>query len=196
MRLRRGGFDMLVRDILKFSADYLGLKSVKNYLNGDSELTDEVLEDLDNLLLSVNMVNNNIASSYIELNSTKELFVKNNLVKFTEISKRPIIEIKSIKNNGYGDIAYKVFPEGVEVEKVGHCFIEFTYFPDKVEIDSEINHYLKLNEMIFAMGVVGEFLFIKGAIDDAYMWDKRFKTAMFNLLRPRKNIVMPKRRWL
>ena len=52
-----------------------------------------------------------------------------------------------------------------------------------------------MNKYIFAMGVFAEYLYIKGNIDDAYMWDKRFKNSMINIVRPRRNITIPERRW-
>ena len=73
--------------------------------------------------------------------------------------------------------------------------IEYSYFPSEVSIDSDINYYTKVNTLTFAMGVVGEYLFLKGNIDEGAIWDKRFKQSLFSCVRPKRSIVMPKRRW-
>ena len=186
---------MKVNNILRTTAEYLDLKSVIKYLDGDIDINEEISGDINNLLIAINMVNNNVASSYIELIGEAEIDVRDKLLEFSAITNKSIIEIKNIESQNGTKVSFKIFPEGVKLEKFGMCKIEYTYFPDKVTIDDEINHYLKLNEITFSMGVAGEYLYIKGSLDDAYMWDKRFKSALFNLLRPKRNIVLPSKRW-
>ena len=67
---------MNVRDILIKSSKFLNLNNVLSYLKGDIELSDDVQIDLDNLIMSVNMVNSVIASQYIEV--IDEVFINNN----------------------------------------------------------------------------------------------------------------------
>ena len=64
-----------------------------------------------------------------------------------------------------------------------------------VTINDSVDYFGKLSELLFAYAVTAEYLFLKGQIDDAYMWDKRFKSSILSIQRPTKNIVMPKRRW-
>ena len=52
-------------------------------------------------------------------------------------------------------------------------------------LTDDIDYYTRLNELIFAQGVVGEYLFLKGAIDDAYMWDKKYNDDILNFNNPR-----------
>lgn len=186
---------MNVRNIIKASAEFLNLNNVVKYLDGNCELSECIQDDINNLLLSVNMVNTNVASSYIEIIGVSNLEVVNNLILFSNISDKSIIEIKKVESLDGKRVSFKILPEGLSVERLGRLKIEFSYFPEKVNIDDDINYYLKLNDLTFAMGVVGEYLYIKGAIDDAYIWDKRFKSSMFNLLRPKRNIRIPARRW-
>ena len=186
---------MFVKNIVKTSAEYLGLKDVVKFLNSEVEATEQVLEEIENFVLAVNMVNNNIASSYVELLSSAEVDKVGSLIKYTDITDKSIIEIKKIESYDGASLNFKLLPEGVVVEGASSCVVEYSYFPTRVGIDDEITHFLKVNELVFSLGVVGEYLYIKGAIDDAYMWDKRFKSSMFNLLRPRRNIEIPARRW-
>lgn len=186
---------MLVKNIIKKSAEFLNLNNVKKYLDNELEITDEIESDINTFLLSVNMVNNTIASSYIELISDVEIDVSDGLIPYSEISDKSIIEIKSVTTTGGEKIDYKLYPEGVKIDEFSKVKIEYTYFPSEVTIDDEIDYFLKVNEITFAMGVVGEYLYIKGAIDDASVWDKRFKQSLFNVIRPKRNIVLPAKRW-
>lgn len=104
---------------------------------------------------------------------------------------------KLIRQKKLNDCAidYKILPDGITCVK-GNIKITYSYFPDKLAIDDSINYYLKVNDLVFALGVAGEYLYLKGAIDDAYMWDKRFKQNMLNLLRPKRNVIVKQRMWL
>lgn len=187
--------EMKVNDIVNVSAECLDLKNVIKYLNGEIVESEEIRDEINILLLCVNIVNNNIASSYIDLVGEKELLITKESVKYSDISSKSIIEIRNVLDSQNNKLKFKVLPEGLKVDYSGNVVIEFSYFPDKVNIDDDIDYYLKMNEMIFSLGVVSEYLYLKGAVDDACMWDKKFKNSMFNLLRPKKNIVLPSRRW-
>lgn len=189
---------MLVKNIIRKSAEFLKLKSVIDYL--DSLESDEVdnVEDasdiINDLLLSVNMVNTNIASSYIELINKIDVDVDKSVrLNFDNISSLSIIEIKSIKNYSNHNVKFKVYPNGVDVDFTGRVMIEYSYFPVDVELNGNIKHYLKLNELTFALGVASEYLYLQGAYEDALVWENRFKQNLFNLIRPKRNIILPQR---
>ena len=186
---------MKVKNIIRNAAEYLNLKNVIKFLEGEIDTSEEVERDLHNLIIAVNMVNNTVASSYIELVTESDLDAKNDIIKFNEISSYSIIEIKKIVSGSGAHVPFKILTEGIKLPKPGSYKIEFTYFPEKLDIDDNLDYYLKLNELTFAMGVASEFLYIRGDVDDGYMWDKRFKNSLYNLLRPKRNIVMPARRW-
>ena len=187
---------MLVKEIIKVSAEYLDLKSIRDYIENKLEINEEIEQEINTFLLAINMVNSGIASSYFELVSSKELYPDfNNKIPYENIDARGVIEIRTVKNKSGSKIDFKVMPGGVVLEDNCVCDIEYSYFPSPVNIDDNIDYYTKLNKYIFAMGVAAEYLYLKGNIDDAYSWDKRFKNYLFNLKRPRKNIVMPSRRW-
>ena len=187
---------MLVKEIIRTSAEYLDMKNIIKFIDGEIESNEEILDDINNFVLAVNMVNNSIASSYIELVGSILLTPNiNNQISYKDISEKSIIEIKKVTGNNGEEIKFKITPDGVVVDKNSLCEIEYSYFPSRVDLSGEIDYYTRLNDMTFAMGVVAEYLYIKGNIDDAYSWDKKFKNTIFNLLRPRRNIVLPNKGW-
>ena len=187
---------MLVKDVLKLCADYLNLKELKDYLDGNVLINNDIEEDLNNLLLAVNMVNSNLAANYFELVKTIDFIEPVSEFEYSDLSENGVIDIKSVLNRSGKSLGFQCLPEKCKLDQKESVVVTFSYFPPKVTSDSNITHYSKLNDVTFAMGVVAEYLFIKGAIDDAYMWDKRFKSSIFGLMRPRKNIIMPAREWL
>lgn len=187
---------MLIKNIIRKSAEFLKLKSVIEYLDGTANSSDEIEEIISELLIATNMVNNNIATSYIELIDSNEVFVsRGERVDYSTISSRPIIEIKSIKDAIGNKVKYKAYATGVDIYFDGKCNIEYSYFPDEVDIVDNINYFNQVGEFTFALGVVGEYLYMKGAFDDATIWETRFKQNLFNIIRPKRNVVMPQRSW-
>lgn len=188
---------MLVKNIIKKCAEFLKLNDVIDYLNDEATtMTNDVSEDMSMLLLAVNMVNNNIASSYIDLIGTNTINCDTDvIVPFSTISTSQIIDIKSVKTSCGENVGFHILSRGVKVDNAGRFEFTYSYFPSEVTIDSNIDYYLKINELTFALGVVGEFLFFRGDIEEASIWDKRFKQNLFNLVRPRRDVVMPKRSW-
>lgn len=188
---------MLVKNIIKKCAEFLKLNNVIDYLNEkDVTMRDGVSEDIGMLVMAVNMVNNNIASSYMDLIGSNIINCDIDvIVPFSTISTYQIIDIKSVKTSGGENVVFHILSTGVKVDNVGRFEFTYSYFPSEVTIDSDINYYLKINELTFALGVVGEFLFLRGDIEEAAIWDKRFKQNLFNLVRPRRDVVMPKRGW-
>ena len=186
---------MVVKNILKKVSQLLNLNDVLDSLNSDNfESNTQILEEINLMMLSVNIVNNNIASNYIELFDKIKINCSDEIIPFDKISNYSIIEIKKVLS-GNTFIPFKVLPNGLKVSKNGVFEIIYTYFPATVEINDSINYYTRVNELIFSQGVVGEYLFLKGSIEDAYMWDKKFKQSLLNLLRPKRKCFMPARRW-
>lgn len=188
--------DMFVKDIIKISAEFLEQKELVNCIENNTEFSDEINEDIRLFLLAVNMVNSNIASSYIELVNSKEIMPDyDNKIYYKNLDDKGVIEIKKVRTSSGVNLDYKCMPDCIVLDNNSPCVVEYSYFPNKVNFDSDIDYFLKLNSYIFAMGVAAEYLYIKGNIDDAYMWDKKFKNSIFNLLRPKRNITIPQRRW-
>lgn len=185
---------MKVKEIIKQSAKYLNMESVLEALDNNAINDDQVKEDISNFLIAINMTNNSIASNYIELFDIVEINNKKDIMPFSDFTTFDVIEIKKVLDKNGNDLSFKVTPVGVQTSK-GNICIEYSYFPMQVGLDDEINYYTKLNSMVFALGVVGEYLFLKGALNDAYVWDKKFKSTLFSLSRPKRNINIPVRRW-
>lgn len=181
---------MNVKNVIANSAKLLELYDVVEYLN--SEENDEN-EEVETLLLATNMAINNVASNYINVCNKKTVESDTGIVDFSDISDSPIIQIKKVLRKNM-PIRFRVHSDSIEVEK-GQCEIVFSYFPPSVKLSDNFSYFPTLNELLFSYAVVSEYLFLKGQIDDAYMWDKRFKASLLSIQRPCRNIILPKKRW-
>ncbi len=182
---------MNVKSVIKNSAKLLELYDVVDALESGENIDSN--EDVETLLLATNMAINNVASNYINVCDKKKVEVAVGAIKFSDISDNPIIQIKKVLRNDL-PIKFRVHSDAIEVEN-GVCEIVYSYFPPSVELNDNFAYFPTLNELLFSYAVVSEYLFLKGQIDDAYVWDKRFKASLLSIQRPCRNIVLPKKRW-
>lgn len=182
---------MNVKSVIKNSAKLLELYDVVEDIETKEDVSSN--EEIEAFVLATNMAINDVASNYINVCGKKRIDATNGSIKFSEISDNPIIQIKKVLRNNL-PIKFRVHSDAIEVEK-GVCEIVYSYFPPSVDMDDDFTYFPTLNELLFSYAVVSEYLFLKGQIDDAYVWDKRFKASLLSIQRPCRNIVLPKKRW-
>ena len=186
---------MIVKDIIKNTAKLLNLTDVLEYYKDETvSPSDDVTNTISDLLLAVNTTNNCVASLYFELTSSSNVSSTNGVIPFSSITSKDIVEIKDIKDSFGNDVKYKILSDGIHILD-GNYVVSFSYLPEEVAISDDINYYQRLNTLMFSYGVAGEYLFLKGNVEEAYIWDKRFKDLLFVLSRPKRNINMPSERW-
>ncbi len=173
----------------------LQLKDIEEIFRYNDKIEDFDNDDLELLVSCVNLVCNAIATDYIPLVSSRKVNNDTGCIPYNNIADRQIYKILKVLD-GFGDkINYKITGEGIECAK-GNCEIIYSYFPKDYSCNDRIEDFWSdLTERVFAMGVVSEYLYIRGNSDDASMWESRFKTTMRNIVRPRQEVVMHKRRW-
>lgn len=202
---------MLVKNIIKNTCKLLELTDVYEYLqsldvtsvdtgdttNSSDETTlvsTETNETLERLLVALNLVNNTIASQYFEITSCKYISNTSGIIKYSDISSNHIVDIKKVCSDTNIVQKFTLLSDGVHTAE-GNCKVYYSYLPNEVGISDNIDYYLKLSEVTFAFGVACEYLFLIGDVDEASIWDKRFKDALFAISRPRHNISLPVERW-
>lgn len=190
---------MEVISIIKLVATYLQLDDLLNdvLLGGSNETSEENQKEINLLVSCVNLCNNIVATDYIPLTRTSVINNSNGIIPIDSVDNgnKTIYEILNVKNKFDESQVFKIVGNDIKTVK-GFIQINYSYFPDSVELDSIISCYLtKLTDRIFAYGVACEYCFIKGMYDDASMWDARFKDSMKTICRPKKNITIPARSW-
>lgn len=186
---------MLVKNIVVNACKFLSLNNVINYLNNETESDDDTLEKFNNIMVACNLANSNIATNYFPIKLSKKINVYNNKINYNEITTSSILRIDCIRRSGVKISGYKILSDCIEIVN-GEYTIEYSIFPDEITIESEINYYHKIDENIFALLVVAEYLFISGFVDEGEAWKDKFDVSMKSILNYKKSVSMPKRRWL
>ena len=184
---------MKVKEILRNCAILLDDSTLASKVNTGVFNTQEN-QVIQLLLDCIQLTNIRIASEHIYLKDLASVNVLNDEINLTDITTKKIFDIVSIKRDGY-PVQFSI-RGGKVYTKSGKLDIEYTYLPESHDINSEITYYpCRINERVFAYGVVSEYLAIKGNIDDSAMWEDKFLRSISQLYAKHKEIIMPKRRW-
>ena len=140
---------MTVKEVIEKSADLLGI-----------ELTDENTE---RLLHSYNLVENELAMDYFPLRSVDKVLVKDNKIKYSELSKQAwrIIKVLDFQND---EVKFRLYPEYIELKKNynGHYFfVRYNYVPKEKLIDDNCE-YNAYKEDLIKYGVCAEYCLVNG----------------------------------
>lgn len=185
---------MKLKDIMKNAAIYLGLSSVKDYLDNAGNATSETLKAVDLLAGLSNLVIAELASTYVPMLFSETVTATGGKIYFSALSKDPV-KITSVKD-GYGnDTAFKVFPEYVEV-KDGVYGITYQYIPSNYAVTDDIGYKDKeVPPSAFSYGLCAEYCITQCRFEEAVAWRKRYIAALEKVLTP-KNRTMKGREFI
>lgn len=186
---------MEVNKIIKQSVTMLQLKELEDILRSTTTIEEVENDDMELLINCINLVCNSIATDYIPLTKTKRVINVSGIIPLQGFAKEQLYKILRITDSYGQKLHFKIIAGGIVCAK-GDVDITYSYFPREYTFNDTIDEFcVDLTERVVSMGVVSEYLFIRGNGDDASIWEDRFKNAMRSIMRPRREVAMPKRRW-
>ena len=195
------GGSVIVKDIIYKVAQILSLDDVmdaldKYGLDEYSTLPNSVLREVDLLVTSFNLVNNMIATNYVNIERVEKV-MSSGFVSYIDINDgRVILGVRKVVDSTGESVPFMLKYDGIEMP-TGEYDIVYTVFPKDLSIDDHISEYhCKLSDTIFVYGVASEYLLIKGNIDDAVVYDTRFKQMLLDSTRPKHSITLPQKRFV
>lgn len=186
---------MLVSKIIRNCAVLLDDEEFLAELESADKMSDQCVSIKNKLVECVNIVNRKIATSYCPIKLKKVLKSNKNNIMISDISEEEIIEILQLSINGVKSV-FSVENGYLIAESGGQMTITYTILPKTLTYTDNIDYYNnKVNDNIFAYGVVSEYLYIMGNFVDAKIWEEKFLKEMSNINSRHRDIVMPKRGW-
>lgn len=183
---------MNVKNILKITSTLLQMDDVNSALSAEIyNPSSDIEAEIKNMLASLNYVISIVACDYYPVIAKKEITTTNGIISNSNIcSTNQILGVKKVLSENSTNLEFKTTYDGIETRS-GKVNVIYAYFPADVTISSDFDYFpIKLTERIFAYGVAGEYLFMKGNVDDASMWDLRFKEALRSALKPIHSIIL------
>jgi len=176
------------RDVLNLP-ELSGHMTPDEYLNSDSGKTDlNLLVDCGNLVYS------ELAGEYIPLVNSENFYNETGIVEFSAFSKN-VIDILSVSDLAGNKLYFCVYSNYLNAPR-GEIIVTYSYLPKRVNLGDQLDFCLgKLSDRIIAYGICAEYSVVKGMLNEAAYFDKKFKDSLLNVSRP-KNVYIPPRRWL
>lgn len=163
----------------------------------NEDLADMILAEtsdprIDEMVKLFNLVRNEVATEYMPMCAKEKIEVKDFKVSFSQFAKKPL-EIKAVKNKRGRNVKFKVFPDYLFVQ-ASECEITYSFQPEALNFEDEMEECLP--ERVYAYGLAREYLLKEGMMEDAQIFEVRFKNSLKILLRKKSEVVMPGRRWV
>ena len=184
---------MKVKDLLKDSAELLGLTKQVEILSSETADETEILLDAEiaslfNLFkFSVReLCTNYIPVSVIENISTRE--GKYPISSFSNYVKL----VKVTKNNE--KVAYKILNRNLVFESDGSYDVEYCTYPEITTISQEIDFLPVFNADVLVDGLCAYYSISKGMLEEFESFHENYKFKAESI-RAMKTFVMPQRRW-
>lgn len=186
---------MNVKDVVKYSATFLGRESVIKYLNGENtDADDNVLATVDTFTRCVNLVVNELAASYLPMTKKRIFKTDNGRIYYKDFSET-VLEIIGVYDDCENEIPFTQSAEYVETVYSEYA-VEYAYLPPNYGLTDEIGYKENVvSARIIAYGVAAEFCITERAFDESVMWRKRFTDALSKII-PLKNKRLRARRFI
>lgn len=166
-------------------------------INLDSEY------DLDNLDIDMPVVTkllfslNNVLSELTEIcgfKTTERVEIENGKVSYLQLSKNAY-KIIGAKINGV-KVKIKEKDTFIEIDGSGLCDIEYCYRIKVKNVQDEVLLPPNIGLTNIALGVAADYCLNASRLDEAEIFDKKYKTALYNALGLKRTVYVPIRnRW-
>lgn len=188
---------MTIKSILKTACLFLNKEDLCEKIDATNfdSLSDAFKSQINFLLKCLNLTYQEVASDYIPLLKKESISVSDNKILLSDLSKK-FLEVVFLRDKNGKKLKFKVFPDYIEVN-ADEAEIIYKYLPTELtSLSTTMESFSnKVSEITLAFGVAMEYSFINGLHEDAAVWEKRFKDALFIRSGKKNNIKLPVRRW-
>jgi hypothetical protein len=184
---------MIIKDVIKLSATFLGRENVVRYLETEEQTSDlNLLATVDTLTRCANLVINELAVSYVPMLKKERVKAKGGRVFYSDLSER-VLEIMGAFDLDGNQIYFKQSPEYIETS-YDEYMVEYACLPLNLGINDKTGYDEgRLPARVIAYGVTAEFCFTEHAFDESVLWHNRFTGALSTMLSPKSKIIKPRR---
>jgi hypothetical protein len=184
--------EMKVKDVILLAATLLGCEEdIRCYIE---EEDDEYAQKAEMLLHCLHLVENELALDYFPLVAEQEIHTDSGKVVFSNLSKDVVRIIKVVDENE-NSIAYQLFPSYLMTQE-GDVKVIYSYTPSQKDWDESLDFTLYVSQRLLAYGIAAEYCTAMGRLDEANIWDEKYKDAIEAAYKVQSGGKIPSRRWV
>ena len=183
----------MVQDVICLALRFANRQSAATNLENGT-MTDEEQNAVNTMLHCYNAIENELARTYFPLVKKEELTLTDGKIYYSELTYAPVKILGITSKNK--PVKYRLTPTYAQTN-AKNVTVEYSYCPDKKDIDGECEVALKVGESLLAYGVLAEYYLILGNTDESEEWERKYRDAadVARSLAPLKRYI-PARRWV
>lgn len=168
---------MKVKNIMKKAASLLGnADDLLDYLNGVSGVGNTGEKQAELLLNCFNLVENELALDYLPLIKKESYTPQNGKIFYSQFSSS-VVRILDVENELGQKVDFRLFATYMEVDATV-ANVRYAYTPTEKAINGESDYKLAASERLLAFGMAAEYLSALGLLEEASVWDKKYKEGI------------------
>ena len=184
--------EMKVKDVILLAATLLGCEEdVRYYIEDEDE---EYAQKAEMLLHCLHLVENELALDYFPLVAEQEVRADSGKIVFSNLSK-DIVRVIKVMDENENSMAYQLFPSYL-MTQAGTVKVVYSYTPSQKDWDENIDFTLYVSQRLLAYGIAAEYCTAMGRLEEANIWDEKYKDAIEAAYKVQSGGTMPSRRWV
>ncbi len=183
---------MKISDIVKCTATYLARENVIEYLEGNTEISGDAMEQVDLMVRSVNLVINELADSFVPMIKTEKLSAENGKVYYSRFSESAL-EILSVTDADGREAGYEFSAEYLKTS-ADPAVVTYKFLPPNYDLNDSAEFSKPVSARILAYGAAAEICLIERNFEESVCWRKRYADSVAKLTCP-KSFLSARRRW-
>ena len=175
---------MTIKEIIKNTATMIGREDIVKCVEENADFQTQALKDSVNSLVKLaNLVINELACSFVPMNTVEKISAKDGKVYYTSLSNNPLKIIGVYDNSGYD--ALKKITSTFAMVTSSEVYVEYSYFPKTYSLEDDIGYEEKdVPLRVLCYGLCAEFALSMGCYKDAVMWHGRYEDALEDFYKP------------
>ena len=176
--------NMTLKEIVIKSANILGIDEI-DFENPSSNLS--------KLIDSAKMIFSEISLERLALKTKENISLVGGKGRYVDLA-FPVREILKIKHGGKF-YSVKEYPDFFEIEGdiSGTVEVHYLYYLPDATLDEKLPLPPSLSPYVVATGVVSEYYYRSGMVDEALFYKTRFDYSILNVSRTLRSIYLPRR---
>ena len=177
---------MQLKEVINKVIDILGLE---NEVNVNTPST-----KLNKLISCANAIYSELIIEYVPLKTCEKITFSDGRAYYASFTKY-VREVLTVKK-GVSKYDFECYPLYVKSKAEGECEVTYLYYPDELTIDSEIVLPPSFTSHVLAQGIVSEYYYRTGLVDEAVFYKTRYENSVNNVTKKRKSTCLPQRRFI
>ncbi len=183
---------MTVQEIIINTGVLLGRRDIIDYYADQLNFGEQTYEDVLMLVKVINLVVNELASTYFPLIKEKEVTFYNGSISYGDLEDK-IVRILDVYDSRGNKVAFTDDVEYIRINdtsKKTTLTVVYQYLPEEYYEDSTIDYYEKdIPTKVLSCAVASEFCLSQGRFEEAVMHHKRYMAGIQEIKSPKNGFI-------